>query len=151
VATSPNEQVIFKEYPLAWWLFGLAFLLVGLPLLKIDRELVALTLFGAVVIAFASILTVTVDKGNGKLNLRYRSLVRASNKSYLLSEIDFVNVAEDSERERMYRVELVLRSRDVVPLRSFYSIGKAGKERRARQLRSVIGVDSWYTPRRNGS
>jgi hypothetical protein len=144
VARNSDEQVVFKEYPIGLWLFGLPFLGAGAVMVKVDREMVVLALLGAVLIAFASILTVTVDHRQGTLNLHYQSLIRARTKSYPLSEITFINVAEDRERERMYRVELVLRSGDVVPLRYFYSVGKAGKERRAQQLRSALGVETLY-------
>ncbi|PYR95767.1 MAG: hypothetical protein DMG12_27995, partial [Acidobacteria bacterium] len=65
-----------------------------------------------------------------------------STKAYPLSEICFVNVAEDSEGERMYRVELILRSGQVVPLRNGYSVGKARKERRAQRLQFMLRVGS---------
>jgi hypothetical protein len=96
-------------------------------------------LLGGVVITLASILTVTVDQGRETLHLRYRSLLHVSNKTYSFSQIRLVNVADDAEGERMYRVELILRSREVVPLRNGYSVGKANKERRAQRLRSAIG------------
>ena len=92
------------------------------------------------VLSLTPILTVAVDHTGGTLNLHYRSLLRASTKTYPLSEICFVNVAEIRDENRMYRVELVLWSGEVVPLRSGYSTGKARKERRAQQLRSVLGI-----------
>src|SRR5436190_15400206 len=99
-----NERVVFRDYPLALWFFGIPFLLVGAVFAAgaVDRDLgVVLLLGGAVFIALPSILTVTVDPARGLLELRYRSLLRASTKVYPLNEISFVNVAEDSERERM--------------------------------------------------
>src|SRR5207247_2049787 len=76
----------------------------------------------------------------GMLNLRYRSLIRGSTKAYPLNEISLVNVAQDWEGERMYRLELILWSGQVVPLRTFYSVGKGHHERRARRLRSELRV-----------
>ena len=93
-------------------------------------------------IAFASILTVTVDYDQGNLNLHYRSLFRLSTKVFQLSEVCLVEVVEDNERERMYRIELILQSGEVVPLRGFYSVGKRRKKRRAKRILTAIQVGS---------
>ena len=142
MATSSNEQVVFRDYPLLFWLFGVAFALAGAAVGEKVPEVLLLALVGVVLIAFASILTVTVDHRRGTLNLHYRSLFRVSTKACPLSEICFVNVAEDREGERMYRVELILRSGEVVPLRQGYEVGKAHYERQAQRLRSVLRVGS---------
>jgi len=137
-----NEQVVFKDYPLWFWLPGVVTLAFAAGIAEKAWERLLLALMGVVLIAFASILTVTVDHRGGTLNLHYRSLFRVSTKAYPLSEICFVNVAEDSEGERMYRVELILRSGQVVPLRNGYSVGKARKERRAQRLQFMLRVGS---------
>ena len=137
-----NEQVLFKDYPLWLWVPGMVALVFAAGRAEKAWESLLLALMGVLLIAFASVLTVTVDHGRGRLNLHYRSLFRVSTKAYPLSEICFVNVSEDSERERMYRVELTLRSGQIVPLRHGYSVGKARKERRAQRLRSVLRVGS---------
>jgi hypothetical protein len=135
---SSNEQVVFKDYPLLLWPTGVATLALA-PLIAEDSwERLLLALIGVVLIAFASILTVAVDHRRGTLSLYYRSLFRVSTKTYSLSEICFVNVAEDSEGERLYRVELILRSGQAVPLRHGYSRGKTRKDRLAQRLRSVL-------------
>jgi hypothetical protein len=97
-------------------------------------------LVGVIIIGFGPVLTITVDLRQGVLNLRYRSPFRFSTKSFSFDEIFSVNVAEDWEGERMYRLELILRSGEVVPLRMGYSIGKGRMERRAKRLRSAIGI-----------
>jgi hypothetical protein len=141
MTVSSNEQVVFKDYPLTFWLMGLLLLFVGVALFGWDARLRVLTsLEGALLIVFPSILTVTVDRTRGMLNLRYRSLIGGSTKAYPLNEISLVNVAQDIEGERLYRLELILRSGEVVPLRGGYTIGKRRYERRAQRLRSAIGV-----------
>jgi hypothetical protein len=143
MAVSSNVQVVFRDYPLTLWLMGLLFLFVGAAIPFGDAQgRVLMSLVGVFFIAFPSILIVTVDRTRGMLNLRYRSLIRGSTKAYPLNEISFVNVAQDPEGERMYRLELVLWSGQVVPLRSFYSIGRGHYERRARRLRSALRVGS---------
>jgi hypothetical protein len=101
---------------------------------------VLMSLGGALLIALPSVLTVAVDRARGMLSLRYRSLVRISTKEYPVNEISFVNVAQDREGERMYRLELILGSGQVIPLRSFYSVGKRHYERRALRLRAALQV-----------
>lgn len=137
---SSNEQVVLKDYPLWVWLGGLLNFVIADLTAESAWEFYLLTLVSVIVITFASILTVTVDHERGTLILCYRSLFLVSTKAYPLNEICFVNVAEGKKYESNYRVELVLRSGQVVPLRDIYTVGKERKERRAQRLRSVLGV-----------
>src|SRR5437660_3227367 len=134
---SSTEQVVFRHYPLGPWLFGMV-TLTATGIAVRGWELLLFVPIGVALIGFACILTVTVDRARGTLNLHYRSPFRASTKTYPVSEICFVNVVEDSEGEGMYRLELGLWSGQVVPLRSWYSGGKASNERRAQRLRSAL-------------
>jgi hypothetical protein len=141
LTVSSNVKVILRDYPLTIWLVGLLFLFVGAAPFGWDAQFrILMLLAGALLIVFPSKLIVTVDRTRGMLNLRYRSLIRSSTKTYPLNEISMVNVARDPQGERMYRLELILWSGQVVPLRSFYSIGNGHYERRARRLRSVLAV-----------
>jgi hypothetical protein len=142
MAMNSNEQVVLKDYPIFLWPIGVGTVVIGTWVSETNWERFLFVLIGVALIGFDSILTVTIDHRRGTLNLHYRSLLRVSTKEYPLSEICFVNVAEDSEGERMYRVELILWSGEVVPLRNGYSIGKARKERRAQRIRSVLRVGS---------
>lgn len=135
---SVDEQVVFTDYPLALWLSGVMFLVAGV--------VASDTLWQGILISWwvwlssraRRRLTVTVDRGRETLNLRYRSPVRTSTKAFRFDDISLVNVAEDDERERMYRLELILCSGEIVALRNMYAIGKAHKERRAKWIRSAI-------------
>ena len=138
MANGSDEQVIFRDYPLWLWLTGVMIIFVGVGFNENAWQLVVVSLIGVAFIAFASVLTVTVDHRQETLNLHYRSLFRASGKAYPLSEICSINVVEDNERERMYRWELVLWSGEVVPLRTIYSVGKARKKRRAQRIRALL-------------
>ena len=142
MAMNTEGQVVFKDYPAWCWPVGLVTVGLAAWVPETSWQRLLFMLIGVALVAFASVLIVSVDHRMGMLNLRYQSLMRSSTKTYPLSEICFVNVAEDSEGERMYRVELILWSGQVVPLRCGYSIGKARKEHRAEQLRSVIQVGS---------
>ncbi len=141
MAVSSNVQVVFKDYPMTFWLMGLLFLFLGAAPFGWDAQLrVMMSLGGVFLIAFPSILIITVDRTRGMLYLHYRSLIRVSTKAYPLNEISLVNVAQDREGERMYRLEIILRSGEVVPLRNGYSVGKGHYERRAKRLRSALRV-----------
>jgi hypothetical protein len=134
------EHVVHREYPLLFWFFGAMFLVVDAVVMKEVSERVLMGLGGVGFIGFGSVLTVTVDRAKRTLTIRYRSLFRPSTRTYPFGEISYVTVSQDGEGERMYRVELVLRSGEVVPLRSGYSIGRARKERIAEKLRSALGI-----------
>ena len=141
MANRSDEQVIFRDYPLWLWLTGLMIILVGVGSNENAWQMVVVSLIGVAFIAFASVLTVTVDHRQETLNLHYRSLFRAYRKAYPLSEICSIDVVEDNERERMYRWELVLWSGEVVPLRTVYSVGKARKKRRAQRIRALLPAE----------
>ena len=143
MTTDPNVRVVFRDYPLGIWLIGLialgvATVFFATGIAEETWEALLVTLIGIGIIAIGSILTVTVDQSRGILHLNYRSLLRVSTKTYPLSEIAFVNVAEDWEGERMYRLELILYSGETVPLRSGYLAGRRHHERKAQRLRSAL-------------
>ena len=145
---SSPEKIIFREYPIWIWFIGALVLTVAAMTAISGTSVlgpIVASLIGSLFIAFASILTVTVDYDQGNLNLHYRSLRRLSTKVFPLSEVCLVEVVEDDERERMYRIELILQSGEVVPLRSFYSVGKRRKKRRAERILTAIQVGSRKT------
>jgi hypothetical protein len=145
LAMSSTEKIVLRDYPIWIW-FVAALVLAGAGLTAISGEngwgLIVMSLIGFLFIAFASILTVTVDYDQGNLNLHYRSLFRLSTKVFPLREVCLVEVVEDDERERMYRMELILQSGEVIPLRYFYSVGKRRKKRRAERILTAIQVGS---------
>jgi hypothetical protein len=140
MALSSKEQVVFREYPIWFWLTGVMAIAVAWIYDLTGRSWTGLVtiLVGVAFIALTPILSVTVDRGKRTLNIRYRSLLRFSKKTYSFSEIADISVAEDREGERMYRVELILWSAPKVPLRRTYSVGRKRKERIAQRLKSAI-------------
>ena len=140
-----TEKIVFRDYPIWIWFTG-ALVFAVAAMTGISGETIwgpiVLSLIGFLIVAYASILTVTVDHNQRNLNLHYRSLFRLSTKVFPLSEVCFVDVVEDNERERMYRMELILQSGEAVPLRYFYSVGNRRKRRRAERIRAAIQVGS---------
>jgi hypothetical protein len=142
---SSTEKIVLREYPIWIWFIGALVLAVAaMTALSGDGVwgLIVTSLIGFLFIAFASILIVTVDYDQANLNLHYRSLLRLSTRVFPLSEVCLVEVVEDNEGERMYRIELILQSGEVVPLRFFYSVGKRRKKRRAERILTAIQVGS---------
>jgi hypothetical protein len=140
VEPSPKGEVVLKVYPLWIWLpalFTIVLLSIS-PLVFWQRAL--FQLLGVALLAWPSILTVAVDRGSKTLNLHFRSLFRNSTQVYRFDEIASIKVAADWENERLYRVELVLRSGQAVALQYGYSVGKTRKERRAQRLRDALGI-----------
>jgi hypothetical protein len=138
MALAAKVEVLFTDYPKVLPFSGVLTLFVSVIVPDTIWERLLLVLIGLVLIGLGSILTVIVDHRRGELHLQYRSLFRTKTQTYPLSDISFVNVSEDSEGEKMYRLELILTSGQVVPLTHEYSGGKKRKERRADSIRSAL-------------
>ena len=139
VPHDPKDEVLFRDYPIWPWLGGLMTGVVGLIVGPGAWERLLFGLAAAALVVFPSILTVSADRAQRVLALRYRSLVRGTTKLFPFDEISGIHVSEDWERERMYRVELLLGSGRVVPLRSWYTLLAGPKQRRARRLLDALG------------
>ena len=134
-----GQKVVFRDYPLILWLLGAIALFVGIWLIdEIAGRLVFIGL-GIAAVGFMAVLTVTVDHTNRTLYLKYRSLFRRSIKMFSIVDVCGVNVVCDND-EGNFRIELLLRSGQRVPLRSAYSPGKWLHERKARRLRAELGI-----------
>jgi hypothetical protein len=136
-AQSHNKQVVFRDYPLILWIMGVIAVTAGILMRETILVRLVFVLIGAAAIGFMSVLTVAVDHTRGTLTLDYRALFRRSTKVFSVNDVCMVNVVED-QGEGNYRIQLVLRSGDVVPLRSGYTPGRRGKERLAKRLRSEL-------------
>ena len=132
-----DEQTLFRDYPVTFWLMGAAAIVAGMLIRKTVPLRVAFVLLGVAGVGFGSVLTVTFDRRQRMLALRYRSLFRHSMKCYSWADIGSVDVREDVG-EGNFRVELSLWSGEVIPLRQWYSPGKAGHQRMARKLESLL-------------
>jgi hypothetical protein len=137
-----DEQVVFRDYPVWLWLAGVMTIVAGVAANDTVWEQLLFALAGVAIVGFSPVLTVAIDPRRETLSLRYRSLFRVSTKIYRRSEILRINVTEDTEGERLYRLELTLRSGEVVPLRSSSTIGKRRKRRRAQRLMDALRIRS---------
>jgi tripartite-type tricarboxylate transporter receptor subunit TctC len=132
------KEIVFRQYPYWLWLAGLATLVLAAAVIEDVWDRTLLAVIGMGFIVLPTTLTVTVDRKSGMLGVHRRSLLQHWSKDLPLREIAGVTVAQDRERERMYRVQLELRSGDVIPLEKGFSVGKARKERKAQKLRGTL-------------
>ena len=130
------KEIVYRQYPYWLWLVGLAILTLAAAVIDDIWDRMLLAVIGMGFIVLPSTLTVTIDRRSSVVGVHRRSLLQSASKEFPLRDIASVSVAE--ERERMYRVQLVLRSGDVVPLEKGSSVGKARKERTAERLRDTL-------------
>jgi hypothetical protein len=150
MALDPQKEVILKDYPIGLWLGGGISIAMSLMLVLFvggqDEEmrwpLLISMVIGLPLALLGAVLTVSLDSGRGVLHLHYRSLLHHSTKEYPVSDVAAVLIgsSRSSKGGRTYRVELVLKSGERVPLRSYYSSGRDGKESQAARLRAALGL-----------
>jgi hypothetical protein len=143
---SSNQQVVFRDYPVSSWVVGAIVLAACTTQVVSEKagwgtlKAAVIMLVGLVIAGFGSVLTVALDFDQRMLDLRYRSLFRSSQSLYSIDEISIVRVKEIMDSNRMYRLELILRTGEIIPLRWGYSSGGTWP-RRAKQLRSALSMD----------
>ena len=146
-----NSRLIIREYPFGLWLTGLCLGAIGANFfVKTPGQwLIAAVLVavGLVVFLIATILSISVNRITGSLTLRYRNILfLGSKKEIPLSEIASVQVEMSRSSNRStsgpsYRIVVVRKDGQVIPFRSYYSSGVAGKQKKAGQLRTFLGVE----------
>lgn len=151
-----DTQLVIRDVPIFLWLFGLVFVSVGSLIVHQGGppSLLALIFVGIGLgfLLFSSVLTITVDRITRTLKLEYRFALRRSQKEVLFDEIAGINVERSVSRSKggsqyTYRLAVLRKDGQIIPMRSFSSSGWKKKERRAVQLREFIGIqESNQTP-----
>jgi hypothetical protein len=150
-----DPQLVLRDVPIFLWLFGLIFGGVGLLILVQGGPPVMGGLFllvGLGFLLFTSALTITADRITRMLTLDYRSVFRHTQKQMSFDDIAGINVERSLSSGRKgsqytYRLAVLRKDEQVIPMRSFSSSGWRKKEKRALQLREFIGIqDSNRTP-----
>ncbi len=150
-----NSQLVIREYPFGLWIAGLILAGSGAYFYtKTPGQWIVVAVLagvGLILLLTATVLTITADRTNGMLTLRYRSLLfLGSKKEIPLSEIAAVQVEMSQSGSRSsrggssgpsYRIVVVRKDGQVVPFRSYYSGGASGKQKKAAQLRAFLGVE----------
>jgi hypothetical protein len=140
-----NNTLTIREYPLGEWGFGLLMLLVaGFTAVGASGDW-SITLIaaaaGVLFILFGVILEVQADRLDGTLTIRRTALLR---KRYVCSipidTIAAVQLEASRGSSPDYRISVLTRENESIPLRPGYSSGMKKKEAKARQLREFLGV-----------
>ena len=149
-----SEQLIIRDYPTGSWLFGLVAGGISVFYYLSEKQPIALAIGGGVLllsILLASILTIKVDRAAGLLTLTYRFPLWRSVKQIPLSDIVSIQVERNTSSDEdgtsyTYRVVILLKDNQAVPLRSYYSSGAADKEQTSARLREFIGINESGLP-----
>jgi hypothetical protein len=146
-----NNTLTIREYPLGEWGFGLLMLLVaGFTAIGASGDW-SITLIaaaaGVLFILFGVILEVQADRLDGTLTIRRTTLLR---KRYVraipFDAIAAVQLEASRGSSPDYRISVLTRDNESIPLRPGYSSGMKKKEAKARQLREFLGVGGEQLP-----
>jgi hypothetical protein len=151
---SQNNTLTLKEYPLFEWLFGLI-LLAACAFSSVNNNgewtvPIVTGVIGILFFALSSILIVTADRTTGTLTIRSIGLLRRKVREVPIADITAVQLeAHDSSSSSgsstTYRIVVMTRGGEAVPLRNSYSSGRLSKEARMKKLREFLGVGGMDT------
>ena len=149
-----NLYLVLREYPFGSWFLGILLTAAGgLMLLSTGgMRIMALFFIGIGLLSFltANIVTVAGDKTTRMLKLESRSMVRHISTEISFDEIIGVNIERairSGRGHRFYRVALLKKDGQVVPIQSQNSGGGRKKEKWVIKLREFLGIqDTNRTP-----
>ncbi len=145
-----NKEVISQDIPIWMWLSGDLFVGVGGFLLWKGAApwyfsgIFLLT--GLLFIALTPIVTVSLDRGSGVIEVRKKSLFRNRFNEVPAHQVASAYVQQtissgtEGGSSMVYRVVIELENGEVIPLRGYYSSGFKGKQRTAEKIRAALGV-----------
>ena len=151
-----NSKLIYRDFPFVNWIFGIPLFILGLILLPnlLHGTSQANSLFtviilaiGLVLILWGSILIVIADRDSQLLTLSYHSVLKSKKVEIPFADIATIELQMSSGGSTRsgrggptYRIVINRKAEKPVPLHSVYTSGASGKEKRVKQLRSIIGV-----------
>ena len=139
-------MLVIRHTPWLEWLVGLLFIAGGAWAFAGGERVFGggFIVAAVVLIVFvAATVTSTFDTGTRRFTRSVKGLVRRSEATHAFDDITAVrvqSVSSGSSPSQSYRVALVLRSGETVPISSGYSSGKPDKERMAAEIRRVVGL-----------
>jgi hypothetical protein len=138
---SPNDrQWTIRFIP---WLVIVIAIVLGVPmiwLLSSDQScgvIIAFLVLIAVVFAFGEITTCQLDQDRRMVMIRRAGIFRRTQKEFSYEDVHTVSVQKASSTDSdgpTYRLVFVLKSGDSIPLTSYTSSGKSGKEKLALKI-----------------
>jgi hypothetical protein len=139
-----NNMLTIREYPLGEWGFGiLMFAIAGFTAVGARGDLSISLIAGAagvLFILFAAVLVVQADRVNGTLTIRRRSVLRGYVREIPVAIIAAIQLEAARGSSSSYRIVVITKDNEVIPLRTAYSSGTTSKNARARKLREFLGV-----------
>jgi hypothetical protein len=145
-----QDKLTIRDFPIITWFMAIVFLATAAFFLMKSTLLMAgiAGIIGFIMFFEPAALTITADKSNRVLTLRYGLLVPRSIKHIPFSEIQTIRVDSHStrnhssptRRSNTYRLELVKQDGNIIPFRFYYSSDFLLKQRRAEELRTIIGI-----------
>lgn len=147
-----SSQLTIREYPFTTWIVGL-FLLLAAGTLKFGfpqyglQNAVVMAVLGLICILISQITTIHADKTTGILSIKKRRLfLLVSTKEIPLNEVADCRVqsmrgsSNHGERHSNFRVAIIKKSGEIVPLHSWYSNGYGQKAQIVRRLAAFLGL-----------
>jgi hypothetical protein len=143
--TEDQNTLVIRDYPTGLWLTGFFLMIFGIIFLittpgnifLIGIELILAFIF----FILPKTLIITADKMSQKLTLHYRSLFQTSTKDIPFSEIVSFGLESSHDSDgSTYRLSIRCKDGSVIPLRSYYSSGTRGKQKKADQLNQFLGL-----------
>ena len=144
-----QNNTLIREYPVIEYLVGLALLAVSVFTAigaKGDWTFTFITSIVAILfLIFAASLVVTADRITGTLTIRRTSLLRRYKREIPISNIAAVQLessrsSTSSGSSTTYRIVVITKDNETIPLRTSYSSGMLAKEAKAKKLREFLGV-----------
>jgi hypothetical protein len=145
-----DPKLVLRDTPFVLWFIGFIFAGVGL-LMAFESEppLVMTLLFigvGVTLVVTASIVTITADRTTRILQMKSRSVIRRKLIEVPFDDIIGVNVERSASSGRgaryTYRLVLLRKDGQVIPLQQFSSSGFKSKEKMAVRLREFLGIQA---------
>jgi hypothetical protein len=138
--SSTDRQWTIRFIP---WLVIVIAIVLGVPmiwLLSSDQScgaIIGLLVLIAVVLAFGEITTCQLDQDRRMVTIRRAGIFRRTQKEFSYEDVHTVSVQKASSTDAdgpTYRLVFVLKSGDSIPLTSYTSSGKSGKEKLANKI-----------------
>ncbi len=142
-----QSQLKIQDRPISFWIIGFVLAGTGIFIFAVSPGEVfiplLLVLIGLAMFLLTSSLTITADRIAYMVRLEYHSPLHSNTREITFADISSI----DLERSRMrgsygytYRIIIVLKDNNIVPLHSYYSSASKQMAQEAEQLRSFIGV-----------
>jgi hypothetical protein len=95
---------------------------------------------GVLFILFAAVLVVQADRVNGTLTIHRRSVLRGYVREIPIVNIAAIQLQAAPGSSSSYRIVVITKENEIIPLRTAYSSGINSKKAKAKKLREFLGV-----------